>query len=253
MPQEKRIGDRIRELREKLMLSQTAFVEPFEKLTQAGLSAIENGGGASYPTIKAIVDAYNVNIDWLVDGKGEMFKEVTSTVTKVQELKNVIKELEQGKSSMKVSQSEKPPPQLYQKPIPYYDIDVSASNIEMFSDNPELVEEYYRMSDYNECDFACRIYGDSMYPTYVSGQKVFCRLITDPDVINYGANYLVITADHRFVKRILPCENTDNILMVSDNKELTAEGFRKHPNFELAKDKILKMAIIKGSNKKELT
>src|SRR4051812_13710834 len=48
--------------------------------------------------------------------------------------------------------------------VPYYDIDVAASNIEMFDDNKELPTLSISIPGFEDCSFAVPVWGDSMYP-----------------------------------------------------------------------------------------
>ena len=69
------MNKRIRELREKLGLNQTDFGAKIG-LTQKPVSKMETAGGTvTERNQKAICKAFNVNLDWLKYGVGEMFME----------------------------------------------------------------------------------------------------------------------------------------------------------------------------------
>lgn len=67
---------RIRELRKTLGLTLDKFGEPLG-VTKTAISRLENGvNGITDQMIKSICREYNVNEEWLVNGKGEMFSEI---------------------------------------------------------------------------------------------------------------------------------------------------------------------------------
>jgi DNA-binding XRE family transcriptional regulator len=68
------IGDRIKQLRTILKMDQITFSKPLG-INQGSLSVVEVGKskGLSTKVKKALQKAYNVNIDWILTGNGEMF------------------------------------------------------------------------------------------------------------------------------------------------------------------------------------
>ena len=66
------IGERIKELRKALSLTQTAFGERIG-LKQNSVALIEAGRATSDQTIFAICREFRVNEEWLRNGAGEMF------------------------------------------------------------------------------------------------------------------------------------------------------------------------------------
>lgn len=77
------VGDRLRQLRRHLGVNQCDFAESIG-LKQGSYSDIERGrSGLSNHVKMSLSEKYNVNIDWLVNGEGDMFtgepKEVNSS------------------------------------------------------------------------------------------------------------------------------------------------------------------------------
>lgn len=69
------INDRIKELRKHLHLSQTAFGEKIG-LGRGSIKGFdEKTTTPNQLTLQLICDVYNVNLDWLMHGTGEMFSE----------------------------------------------------------------------------------------------------------------------------------------------------------------------------------
>ena len=69
------INERIKELRKHLHLSQTAFGEKIG-LGRGSIKGFdEKTTTPNQLTLQLICDVYNVNLDWLMHGTGEMFSE----------------------------------------------------------------------------------------------------------------------------------------------------------------------------------
>ncbi len=70
---ENSVNQRYKTLRSHLGLSQTELAEQL-KITQAAISAFEKGrSGISPDILKKTSDTFNVNMNWLLNGQGEMF------------------------------------------------------------------------------------------------------------------------------------------------------------------------------------
>ena len=74
------IGTRVKALRSQLGLNQTEFASKIG-LKQAAIGLYENGQ-RTVPdtTILLISQTYNVNLEWLRDGQGEMFRQDAASV-----------------------------------------------------------------------------------------------------------------------------------------------------------------------------
>lgn len=136
------------------------------------------------------------------------------------------------------------------KKIPFYDVDVSASSVEMFGAK-EIPSLYFAIPGFEDCDFGVPVFGHSMYPTFENGCIVACKIIHDKNLINFGASYLIITEDYRMIKRILKNDMPRAVLAVSDNEEMRKDGKRKFESFEIPLDKIRKLYLIKGKITRE--
>jgi hypothetical protein len=142
--------------------------------------------------------------------------------------------------------------QILSKPIPFYDIDVSASNVAMFSDTPEIPSSAISIPGFDDCDFGLPVWGHSMYPTYENGTIVLCKKISDMEIIRFGEAYLIVTSDdQRFIKRLLKADDKKHVVCSSDNTDARDRNDkRRYENFELPKSKIRHMYIIKGAIKR---
>lgn len=131
--------------------------------------------------------------------------------------------------------------------IPYYDVDVSASQVEMFNDKKEIPNLHYNIPGFEDCDFAVPVFGHSMYPTYENGTVIMCKKINDKTLIIFGEAYLIVTKDYRMVKRLQRSELVGYVVACSDNEEeRNAKGQRKYEPVDVPVDKILHLYLIKG-------
>lgn len=133
---------------------------------------------------------------------------------------------------------------------PVYDIAATATQAEMVNQVPEVPNFYVKVPGYEDCNFGMYVHGHSMYPTIENGSLILCRRLTDKSVIMYGEIYLIRTADYLMVKRLQKNEDVKHVLCTSDNFEKRSENYRRYEPFELEKDKIIDLYIVKGIIKK---
>ncbi len=121
----------------------------------------------------------------------------------------------------------------------YYDIDAAAGNMSMFESWNEAYCKEISVPGFGDCDFALNIWGDSMLPTLHSGSIAICKEWKQ-SFIEYGFIYLIITKEHhRMIKYIQPGSSEETITCESEN------SFYKP--FEIQKEDILKLYLVKGS------
>ncbi|HCY40369.1 MAG TPA: hypothetical protein DHV48_03305 [Prolixibacteraceae bacterium] len=125
------------------------------------------------------------------------------------------------------------------KNMKYYDIDASAGNTSMFETwNDSLCKEI-NVPGFGDCDFALNVWGDSMLPSLHNGSIAICKEWKQ-SFIEYGFIYLIITNEnHRMIKYIRPGSSPETITCESENKF--------YEPFEIRKDEILKLYMVKGS------
>jgi len=147
----------------------------------------------SLEIVKAIASKYStVNFQWLNFGEGEMLKKAAQSENTIE--KN---NLEHG--------------------VPYFDIDISATMAESFSDIAEAPEFYVDFKPFNDCTVYLPVFGESMYPVISSGEIVALKKIDNPEYIQYGEVHMVITNaesnNMRTLKIIRKHENDDLIIL----------------------------------------
>lgn len=140
-----------------------------------------------------------INPTWLVTGKGDMLLPADSTLA-VAESQLTSRENWLG--------------------VPFYSgISAKATpGYLAFSDQPEVPEGYIKIPGMEDCTAALRVSGDSMYPSYNSGDIILCKEVQDRAFILWGEPYVVVTADGPILKRLKPDPSDDSrVMLISDN------------------------------------
>ncbi len=185
----------------------------FEELCGLGNGFVSKIGDAiRTPKIELISNSFpDLNRDWLVRGVGEM------TIKD-----NLDKPIENNN-----------------KVIKYYpSVSGSMGGIE-FLDSPNENSVDMIVPGFSECRFAINAYGDSMYPVIKSGQIVLL-MEWQERFIEWGRIYLVVTkSGYRTIKYLKPSKENDSISCESENKE-------NNPPFDIKKEDILKLFLVKG-------
>ncbi len=130
-----------------------------------------------------------------------------------------------------------------EKGIPYYDIDVTATITESFNDVKETPEFYVDFRPFNDCTAYLPIFGDSMYPTFASGEIIAVKQLQNRDVILWGEAHLVITNEAannlKTVKLLFPHDDPEKIILRASNPAFKGDTV-------IRKDSIINLYIVKG-------
>lgn len=99
--------------------------------------------------------------------------------------------------------------------------------------------ERYVVPAFKGADFLIRITGDSMAPTYRSGDLVACQRVPLSDVFfQWNKTYVLDTKQGPLIKRIKPGSDNDHILIISDNPD--------YEPFELSRSQFNGIALVRG-------
>ena len=124
------------------------------------------------------------------------------------------------------------------KVIRYYDIDDVTNRGDIFDPLKGVPYKEIIIPGYGDCCLALSVWGKSMQPALLPGDIIICKEWTNI-FIEYGNMYLIFTKDnHHMIKYIHPGSDSNKISCVSENEFYFP--------FEIAKDDILKLFIIKG-------
>lgn len=99
--------------------------------------------------------------------------------------------------------------------------------------------ERYVVPAFSGADFLISVKGNSMNPTYISGDIVACQRVPMSGLFfQWNKPYVLDTAQGAIIKRIKPGSDKHHILIVSDNKE--------YDPFELSYEDIYNVALVIG-------
>jgi len=172
--------------------------------------------------LSQIIQSFDdISAEWLLTGNGEMLKSDSDNY-------KIITSSTDG--------------------VPYYEnIEVSGGALPMYSDYKETPTFYINYEHFNDCTAYLPVVGDSMYPSYCSGEIVAVKEILNKDVIQWGETYFVATNgnanDLKTIKQVHYHEDESKIILRASN-----------PNFKgdivINKEDILHMFIVKGKIKR---
>lgn len=170
--------------------------------------------------IQKIVENYpQVNSEWLLTGKGTMFKKDLH--------KDFLKILNEEHTQKEQTISVETP-----------------SNYKVTKNKAIIYkEEIFIIPLFKEADYLIDVQGDTMQPTYNSGDIIACKNLTVDTFLQWNKVYVVNTVQGALVKRVCKGSDENHILLISDNK--------KYPSFELPKSEIASLSIVLGVIKLE--
>jgi len=181
----------------------------------------------SSDVVATIVTTYDdVNAEWLLTGKGPIFKIPGDMPLMVAEAERAY--------NLSVNK------QLKQIPL------VNASAVagfgnDHFAISERDIKEYYTVPKFRnrKVDFMIEVEGASMYPKLSSGDVVACTIINERGWIQWHKIHVVATRDQGIlIKRLEPCKDENCLTMVSDNE--------KYKAFDVPKDQITGIALVVG-------
>lgn len=223
----------------------------------------KSGKGMNSSNIEKILYSYpEINASWLLTGKGEMLvshdpptdapsKPVIEVndkdIKKIpysQECKQKITDEKESKTKKSEKNSEcssriQKLPEGSMEGIPLIPTSAMAGAFTSDISFMEYECEHYFIPDFKGADFLIRVKGDSMQPTYYSGDLVACQKIPMNDIFfQWNKTYVLDTNQGAIIKRVLPGKDDDHICIVSDNT--------KYPPFELEKSYLHAIALVRG-------
>lgn len=129
------------------------------------------------------------------------------------------------------------------KPVPYFDVDFTAGDIEVYDDHNALQPAYMMdIPEFSGCT-AFRVFSNSMERLIVSGSILFGTKVSDwMDHLEYGQIYGIVCNDkRRYLKYIrkAPQKDETHFLLKSENVE-------EFDDFLMPKSKIKSIWLIHG-------
>lgn len=182
------IKDRFKELLKILGIGQKAF----EIKCGMGNGTINNiKNGISSPNLEKIISTYpEINIEWIISGKGTPLKKENENIPKIS----------------------------YTKGVPYYNVDF-IGGFDIIENNQTANPEYYiDFRKYNTADCWCNVTGHSMEPEITHGDIIALKELHDwQTFIPSGEIYGIVTPEHRTIKKVSPSTKEGFIRLIPTN------------------------------------
>lgn len=194
----------------------------------AGLSvgligkAKESKKGMNALNIEKILLAYtDLNPDWLLTGRGEMLKSPDAPADE------------------RPAEPARHVPASSPEGIPLIPLSAMAGAL---TDERTVMEyecERYVIPAFKGADFLIPVKGDSMQPTYYSGDLVACQRVPLHGLFfQWNKTYVLDTDQGPLIKRVRPGHDKDHVLIVSDNAA--------YDSFELSLSQFHGVALVRG-------
>lgn len=198
-------------------LSVRAF-EEFCGLKRGNISNLSCDSNIGSDKLSKIIDATpEVNVDWLLTGRGKMLSE--------ERLSN--REDARLVEDIRIETRPRIP------------LDAAAGGLSVIAQSVAegQCERFPVISRFPKYDFTIMVKGDSMEPEFRSGDEIACRFIDEPSFIQWGRPHVLDTNQGVVLKRIF--NRADAILCKSDN--------HYYEDFEIPKNDIFHIALVVGS------
>lgn len=202
--------------------------------------AIANGTDIQAKWLEKIVENYpHYSASWLLAGEGPMLKTNTSSADEAPYPDEKERKTKKSEKNSECSSRIQKLPEGSMEGIPLIPTSAMAGAFTSDISFMEYECEHYFIPDFKGADFLIRVKGDSMQPTYYSGDLVACQKIPMNDIFfQWNKTYVLDTNQGAIIKRVLPGKDDDHICIVSDNT--------KYPPFELEKSYLHAIALVRG-------
>lgn len=137
-----------------------------------------------------------LNIDWIINEKGEMLKDS----------KNLSHKAEENMAEVAIS-------------VPLLPVYAHGGSLNDFAASINKYDCERVVSPVSGVDFAMQVSGDSMAPEYPNGSRIFIKKIDERAFIEWGKTYVLDTCNGTVLKRIVPSEKEGYIKCVSINPD----------------------------------
>ena len=182
-----------------------------------------------FQVLSKIIQTFDsIDANWLITGKGEIFKRLNNG-----------KEKDKVASPTRSTNGEKKTSQT----VPLYNIEAASGLVDLFTNSHRYIVDHICIPNLPICDGAVHVIGDNMYPFLKSGDVIFYKQIQDTNDIFWGEMYLIsieIGAEEFIaVKYIQKSEILDHVKFVSYNEHYQSK--------DIHIEKIRALALVKAS------
>ena len=167
-------------------------------------------GKPSFDVVEKVSALAEINIDWLITGKGDMLKSSKG-----------IKPTKDGTG------------------IPLIPVEAMAG---CFTGSQTILLQecdHYVVPAFKNADFLIYVRGDSMQPRYFSGDMVACKMLSPPDLFfQWGKVYVLDTDQGALIKKVEQGTDDETITLVSENEN--------YKPFQIPRRAVYHIAIVMG-------
>lgn len=246
------ILQRIKEYLDKKGITIAAFEKSIGMSNASFGKSLKRNGAIGTDKLENILKVYtDISPSWLLTGEGKMFKtkcNIDDTPSQ-KEIKPDSKDTKNNPDKQEVStefsQPNKLQTQIQKQPagsqegIPLIPLSAMAGAFTTDITVMEYECERYIVPAFKGADFLIPVKGDSMQPTYLSGDLVACQKLPLTDIFfQWNKTYVLDTDQGALIKRVCHGSDEDHILLVSDNAN--------YPPFELPISQLHAIALVRG-------
>lgn len=167
-------------------------------------------GKPSFDVVEKVSALAEINIDWLITGKGDMLKSSKG-----------IKPTKDGTG------------------IPLIPVEAMAG---CFTGSLTILLQecdHYVVPAFKNADFLIYVRGDSMQPRYFSGDMVACKMLSPTDLFfQWGKVYVLDTDQGALIKKVEQGTDDETITLVSENEN--------YKPFQIPRRAVYHIAIVMG-------
>ena len=167
-------------------------------------------GKPSFDVVEKVSALAEINIDWLITGKGDMLKSSKG-----------IKPTKDGTG------------------IPLIPVEAMAG---CFTGSQTILLQecdHYVVPAFKNADFLIYVRGDSMQPRYFSGDMVACKMLSPTDLFfQWGKVYVLDTDQGALIKKVEQGSDDETITLVSENEN--------YKPFQIPRRAVYHIAIVMG-------
>lgn len=190
----------------------------------------QNNGISEENLARFLAYAPEVNVEWLLTGRGEMLKtNETSSDTPADQQPSFSNK---DTNKIRIAQEN-------EQGIPLIPFSAMAGALTGEQSVLEYECERYVVPAFSGADFLMPVKGNSMAPTYASGDIVACQRVPMTDIFfQWNKAYILDTNQGAIIKRVKPGSDSEHVLLVSDNTDYNP--------FELQRKDIYAVALVIG-------
>lgn len=167
-------------------------------------------GKPSFDVVEKVSALAEINVDWLITGKGDMLKSSKG-----------IKPTKDGTG------------------IPLIPVEAMAG---CFTGSQTILLQecdHYVVPAFKNADFLIYVRGDSMQPRYFSGDMVACKMLSPTDLFfQWGKVYVLDTDQGALIKKVEQGTDDETITLVSENEN--------YKPFQIPRRAVYHIAIVMG-------